>query len=231
MKRGSVWERIPALAVRTLLEELLAARARSFEDDTAALPVVTLLTRSGHAITGQLLAYDPQTHDVVVEELATARVTADLTYLNASEISAVRVQRALDRVDVITRGEVELPPQTEVPALLEVRRESAARIAALSERAGRPLALVVDWARFAEDAPRRHALRLLLESFERVVTALLAGFGGSALGEVERIVVQDGEAVDATVDGTAIVLRADLGRGRLGRLTDRRLEEALERAL
>ncbi len=231
MSEGSVWERIPALAVRTLLEALHAARVRSFEDADVGLPVITVMTKSGHTLQGYLLAYDAKTQDVVIEELATARVTADLAYLSAHEIAVVRVQQALDRIDVLTRGEAELAPRAEVPTTLEIRREAAATFAAIAERVGHPLALEVDWAPLADDDARRHSARELLTSFARVVESLLDEFGDSALGEVRRVVVEPGDAVDAAVDGDAVVLRADLARGRRGRMTDRGLKEALERAL
>lgn len=231
MSTRSVWERIPPLAVRTLLEELLAARRRAFEDDAIALPVLTVMTKSGHSISGHLLAYDAKTQDVVIEELANARVTADLAYLAASEIAVVRVQQALGAIDVVTRGEVELGPRVEVPALLVVRRETAAVFAAISERLERPIALVVDWAPLAEDDGRRHSVRVVVEIISRVIGSLIDAFGADALGRVSSVRIEDGEAIGAAVEGEALVLRVDLARGRRGRMTERGLREAIERAL
>lgn len=231
MKLSDYWSRIPALSVEALLVELHVARLRSFSEEGAPLPTVTIMTKSGHSTEGRVLSYDSAGRTLVLEESSQSPVAADFCYLPLSEVAAVRIHGALDYVDCLTNGSVELGPRSDVPTQLQLKRDAEAVAARVSDRIGERVELSCDWTHFEVDPDRRHSVHVLVTAFEVALSDLLAEFGVSAIaGRVDGVAIEAADSAGLSVRGKTIVLRANFSAGRSGRLTAAQMRVKLEKA-
>lgn len=220
--------RLPARSVGTLLADLPARG----DGGSGEAPLVTLHLRSGRDLVGRVLRFEEerpgrgfclllQRHD------GSRGLGDDVAYIDAGSVEAVTVHGARRSAAALSAGAVEAPTGEPPPTRLALKRRGAEVAGGLSEAVGAPVALEIAWPTVPEASEAMHGLGGLLEDVGAALGEVVREFGGEALrGKAGIVRIEGGAAPGVALRDAVLVITADLGRGRPGRL-DR---EALRRA-
>ena len=161
-------DRLPALAIPALLDELDAMQERREER-----PRVTLFLTSGHTVEGWLIALDRRArppglllHDAGTDD---HKIQGHAIYVDASTVMAARVYHADRYADVLSRDKPIAPSDAEIPSKLAMRRHLGETMAELAKSCGVEVSTELDWDAFPEGSEARWWLWGTLQALRRAL--------------------------------------------------------------
>ena len=123
-------DRLPARSVRSLLDTLLALRARARVDLDTEVPLVTLYLRNGRSLTGWIIdeAKDPNGRGLLLHSPGDVphQPELDLHYVDPGAIDAITVIGAGAIADTLSNGVIGALPSAPPPSRLQLRQRAEA---------------------------------------------------------------------------------------------------------
>lgn len=236
---------IPPKTVMELVEELVRIRHKSREEREVKVPLATFQLRSGHAVTGWVLALStdsPRGRALTVHVPGAAffggsrSIDYDVVYLDPHSIDTVTVHDAPRAAYLLTGGKVAAPEPVDAgpaPSRLQLKRKLEALKPDVEGRLGAPVVVDISWEGMPETAETNRSLDRTLDDLMSVLQALAADeLGKEALArEIRKIWIGEGQTPGVSRAGDTLVVTVNTKAGATGRLPASQLRAAVEKTL
>ena len=219
-----------ARSIASVLGELRDLLRRSQRG--SKLPLVSLYMHGGREIKGSIIDLSEEVGAALVATQSDGGCVHDVHYVDVRALAGLVVHDAVAWIEVLSAGRFE-SAEGSPPSRLELKRrlqEYSGRLAVLR---GEAVEMSVDWDRVPSGDASYWSLSRLIDEFVRLLLDLgRDSLGREALTSKVRKVqfVSDGRK-GVSLEGGALVVRADLMAGKIGRLSGSDLSQALSAVL
>ena len=221
-----------------ILEKLSKSRRNSPEGGTGGAPLTTIHLRSGRDISGWVLKLEEELGHagatLLFQALGQSQNTSDdIVYLDVANIEAVTIHRTTDFLHVISPGKFDPPTSGSEPTRLGLKREVPKITKSFTDAVGGGVQVEVDWDSVPQEDEAVNSLNNLIhESIGAITETLPDDFSkGEFTKKVRSVKFQNGLEPVVTLTGDVLVITADLGKGKPGRLDDNTLKTKLNELL
>lgn len=229
--------RLPARGVRTMVEEFHRVRRRAAEGEDVRVPLATFHLRTGRDLAGWVVSLAEEGHgrgEALVLEVAdvAGRPSGDLAYLDPNSIEALTVHNISAAIAVLSFGAIEAPPGTPAPSRIAVKRRLEELVKAFADSSGVALVFEVAWERIAPEGEPLRSLSFLIEDTVGALRDIVDDYGREELSrQVKRVRFEYADSATVQLLDAVLLVKAELEKGRQGRLDRHELKKAIAAVL